>query len=285
MKKKWFAALLVGVLSVGMLAGCGGGNTATDKKEAPAATEQKSAEDKVITIGATPAPHEEILKAMIPEFEKEGYTLDLKPFSDYVLPNKALASGELDANYFQHGPFLDNFNKENKTDLVPIANVHYEPMAIFPGKVTSFDNLKDGDKVAVPNDTTNEARALLLLQDNGLIKLKEGAGIEATKKDIVENPRNLEIVELDAAQIPRSIGDVAIAVINGNFAMASGMTLDNAMAVEEKDSLAAQTYANIVVVRAGEADSAKAKVLAKVLTSDACKAYITDHYQGTVLPV
>ena len=271
--KKLAAAVLTLSLAIGVLAGCG--NQAADTK-----TEA----DKVIKIGATPSPHEEILKAMEPEFEARGYKLEVVPFSDYVQPNKALDSGELDANYFQHEPYLLDFNKENNLTLVNAGPVHYEPMAIFKGKTESLDALKDGAKVAVPNDTTNEARALLLLQDNGLIKLKDGADIKATKQDIVENKKNLDIVELDAAQIPRSLGDVDIAVVNGNFAIPAGLNLADALAKEEVDSLAAKTYANIIAVREADKDSDKTKVILEVLTSDKAKQYITDTYKGTVLP-
>ena len=220
--------LTAGVLALGLFAtvltGCG--NNANDADTTKTETEAS----KVIKIGASPSPHEEILNALKDEFTAEGYTLEVVPFSDYVLPNKALANGELDANYFQHLPYLEEFNKENKLDLVSAGSVHYEPMAIFKGKTETLSALKDGAKIAVPNDTTNEARALLLLQDNGFIKLDEKAGLNATKKDIVDNPKNFEIVELEAAQIPRSIGDVDIAVINGNYAISAGLNLDDALA-------------------------------------------------------
>ena len=273
--------LTAGVLALGLFAtvltGCG--SNANDADAAKTETEAS----KVIKIGASPSPHEEILNALKDEFTAEGYTLEVVPFSDYVLPNKALANGELDANYFQHLPYLEEFNKENKLDLVSAGPVHYEPMAIFKGKTETLNALKDGAKIAVPNDTTNEARALLLLQDNGFIKLDEKAGLNATKKDIVDNPKNFEIVELEAAQIPRSLGDVDIAVINGNYAISAGLNLDDALAKEEADSLAAKTYANIIAVRAEDKDSEKTKAIMKVLVSPKAVEFINKNYKGAVV--
>lgn len=273
--------LTAGVLALGLFAtvltGCG--SNANDADAAKTETEAS----KVIKIGASPSPHEEILNALKDEFTAEGYTLEVVPFSDYVLPNKALANGELDANYFQHLPYLEEFNKENKLDLVSAGPVHYEPMAIFKGKTETLSALKDGAKIAVPNDTTNEARAFLLLQDNGFIKLDEKAGLNATKKDIVDNPKNFEIVELEAAQIPRSLGDVDIAVINGNYAISAGLNLDDALAKEEADSLAAKTYANIIAVRAEDKDSEKTKAIMKVLVSPKAVEFINKNYKGAVV--
>ena len=273
--------LTAGVLALGLFAtvltGCG--SNANDADAAKTETEAS----KVIKIGASPSPHEEILNALKDEFTAEGYTLEVVPFSDYVLPNKALANGELDANYFQHLPYLEEFNKENKLDLVSAGPVHYEPMAIFKGKTETLSALKDGAKIAVPNDTTNEARALLLLQDNGFIKLDEKAGLNATKKDIVDNPKNFEIVELEAAQIPRSLGDVDIAVVNGNYAISAGLNLSDALAKEEADSLAAKTYANIIAVRAEDKDSEKTKAIMKVLVSPKAVEFIDKNYKGAVV--
>lgn len=273
--KKITATVLALGLFATVLTGCGsqGNDADAGKNEA----------SKVIKIGASPSPHEEILNALKDEFSAEGYTLEVVSFSDYVLPNKALANGELDANYFQHAPYLDEFNKENKLNLVSAGPVHYEPMAIFKGKSENLSSLKEGAKIAIPNDTTNEARALLLLQDNGFIKLDQKAGLNATKKDIVDNPKNLDIVELEAAQIPRSIGDVDIAVINGNYAISAGLNLDDALAKEEADSLAAKTYANIIAVRAEDKDSEKTKAIMKVLTSPKAVEFINKTYKGAVV--
>lgn len=288
--KKLTAVLGIAALSVGLLAGCGSsqqaqptsGGSAAAESSTPA--EKTSGDDKTIVIGASPSPHEEILEHFADAFKADGYKLEVVSFTDYVQPNKALAEGELDANYFQHAPFLDNFNKENSTDLVNAGAIHYEPMGIFSNKLSNLDSIKDGAKVAVPNDTSNEARALLLLQENGLITLADGADLNATVADIAENPHNLDIVELEAAQIPRSLDDVELAVVNGNYALSAGLDLKKALAMEEADSLAAKTYANIIAVRAEDKDSAKTKELIKVLTSDEAKQYIQDNYNGAVLP-
>lgn len=282
-KRKLLSLGLASLLALGLVA-CGGNNDSAPAEKEQATKAQSTTDDKTIVIGATPTPHEEVLIAMKDAFEKEGYTLEIMPFSDYVQPNNALADGQLDANYFQHAPYLEDFVAENNLDLVSVANVHYEPMAIFGGNVDSLDALTDGAKVGVPNDPTNEARALLLLQENGLITLKEDAGIRATIQDIVDNPLNLEIVELEAAQVPRSLGDLDIAVTNGNYALLGNLDLNDALAVEAKDSLAAQTYANIIAVRAGEEETDKTKVLIKVMTSDECKTFIEENYAGAVLP-
>ena len=218
--------------------------------------------------------------------EKEGYKLEIKEYSDYVQPNTALDSGDLDANYFQHITYLDNFNKEKGTDLVSAAMIHYEPFGIFPGKTKSLKDLKNGAAVAVPNDTTNEARALLLLESEGLITLKEDAGLTATKKDIVKNPKNLEIEEIEAAQLPRSIEDVDLAVINGNYAIEAGLKVDkDALAVEDEDSVGAKTYGNVIAVRKGDEDKASIKALVKALESDTVKDYINKNYDGAVVPL
>ncbi|MGI6110359.1 MAG: MetQ/NlpA family ABC transporter substrate-binding protein [Eubacteriaceae bacterium] len=244
-----------------------------------------SSDDKTITVGASPTPHAEILEQVKDELAKDGYTLEIKEFTDYVKPNEALANGEIDANYFQHLPYLENYNEENGTDLVSAGTVHYEPFGIYAGKTSSLADLADGAIIAVPNDTTNEARALLLLEQEGLIKLKDGAGLNATVKDIVDNPKNLQIQELEAAQLSRSLQDVDLAVINGNYAIDAGLKVSDALATESADSEAAKTYANIVAVRAADKDSAKTKELMKVLQSDKVKQYIEDTYDGAVVPL
>lgn len=266
--KKLAALLLISTLTIASLSGCG-----------------KKNEKKVIKVGASITPHAEILKVIGSELEKEGYTLEIVEYNDYVLPNQALQGGELDANYFQHQPYLDDFNKENNTDIVSVAKVHYEPFGIYAGKTASLADLKEGATVAVPNDTTNEARALLLLEEQGLIKLKEGAGIAATKLDIEENPLKLDIKELEAAQLARSLQDVDIACLNGNYAIEAGLTVNDALAAETKESLAAQTYANILAVKKGNEDSEKTKALVKVLLSDTVRDYINNTYNGGVVPI
>ena len=279
--KKSIAAILAGALCLSALTACGGGTSSSDSSAAANTGDS----DKVITVGATPTPHAEILNAAKDALEAEGYTLKVVEFTDYVQPNTALVDGDLDANYFQHTPYLNNFNKENGTDLVAAFDMHYEPFGIYAGKTASIEELADGASVAIPNDGSNETRALLLLQENGLITLADGADITATKVDIVDNPKNLEIVELAAEQIPRSLPDVDLGVINGNVALAAGLVFDDALVVEAADSLAAQTYANVVAVREGDENSEKTQVIMKILTSDECKQFITDHFEGAVLPI
>ena len=290
--KKLLSILLCAALVLG-LAACGtAASDPTDapESEAPAtdAAETPSGELEKIVVGASSTPHAEILEAVSGELEALGYELDIKIFDDYVMPNLALADGEIDANYFQHEPYLLNFNAENGTDLVSAAAIHYEPMGIYGGSKSSLDELAEGDIIAVPNDGTNEARALLLLQDQGLITLKEGidASTEtATILDIAENPQNLEIVEMEAKNIPHSLPDVAFAVINGNYALQAGLTGNDALASESADSDAAQTYANILAVRAGEEDSAKTQALVTALTSETCRQFIEETYSGAVVPI
>lgn len=290
--KKLLSILLCAALVLG-LAACGtaaSDPTAAPESEAPAtdAAETPSGELEKIVVGASSTPHAEILEAVSGELEALGYELDIKIFDDYVMPNLALADGEIDANYFQHEPYLLNFNAENGTDLVSAAAIHYEPMGIYGGSKSSLDELAEGDIIAVPNDGTNEARALLLLQDQGLITLKEGidASTEtATVLDIAENPQNLEIIEMEAKNIPHSLPDVAFAVINGNYALQAGLTGNDALASESADSDAAQTYANILAVRAGEEDSAKTQALVTALTSETCRQFIEETYSGAVVPI
>ena len=290
--KKLLSILLCAALVLG-LAACGtAASNPTDAPEsdAPAtdAAETPSGELETIVVGASSTPHAEILEAVRGELEALGYNLEVTIFDDYVMPNLALADGEIDANYFQHEPYLLNFNAENGTDLVSAAAIHYEPMGIYGGSKSSLDELAEGDIIAVPNDGTNEARALLLLQDQGLITLKEGidASTEtATILDIAENPQNLEIVEMEAKNIPHSLPDVAFAVINGNYALQAGLTGNDALASESADSDAAQTYANILAVRAGEEDSAKTQALVTALTSETCRQFIEETYSGAVVPI
>ncbi len=279
--KKLVALAAAGVLAAGAfaLAGCSSSSSA--------GSSTSSADDKTVTVAASPTPHAEILtNAVASELEKEGYTLKVKEFTDYIQPNDVTEQGEVDANYFQHQPYLDSFNEEKGTHLVSVAAVHFEPFGLYAGKTASLDALADGATVAVPNDTTNEARALLLLQQEGLIKLADGAGITATTKDIVENPKNLKITELEAANIPNALADVDVACINGNYAQAAGLSVDkDALAVEATDSLAAETYANVLVVKDGNQNSDKIKALAKALTSESVRTYINNTYNGAVVPV
>lgn len=257
-----------------------GGVTATAAEEAPVVEEKG-----IITVAASPTPHAEILAEAGKLLAKEGWTLKVTEFEDYVQPNLVVDSGEIDANYFQHVPYLDNFNEEKGTQLVSVAGIHYEPFGIYPGTKSSLSDIADGDVIAVPNDTTNEARALLLLQDNGIIKLADGAGLTATVKDIVENPHNVKIQELEAAQVSRVKDEVAFVVLNGNYALEAGFSVaHDAVAYETSASTAAKTYVNVLVVKKGNENNEGIQALAKVLKSDEIKQFITDTYDGAVVP-
>lgn len=274
--KKLLTILGTALLSTTLLAGCG--TTSTEGKGS-------SAEDSTITVAATPAPHAEILNVAKEVLAEQGINLEIKEFNDYVLPNNATENGEVDANYFQHTPYLEDFNAENGTHLVPVASVHYEPFGIYAGKTASLDALADGAKVSVPNDTTNEARALLLLEAQGLIKLKDGAGLTATKLDIVENPKNIDIQEIEAAQLARTLADVDLSVINGNYAIQAGLKVSDALAVEAQDSEAAKTYANVLVVKEGNEENENIKALVSALESDKVKQFIEEKYDSAVVPM
>ena len=267
--KKFLAVLLTGILAAGVLGGCGG----------------KGADDKVIKVAASATPHAELLERAKPILAEQGYDLQVTVFDDYVQPNEVVESGDFDANYFQHIPYLDSFNEEKGTHLVNAGGIHYEPFGIYPGTKGDLGSVADGDSVAVPNDTTNEARALLLLQDNGLITLKSGAGLNATVNDIEDNPYNLEIVELEAAQVPRVVDEVAFVVLNGNYALEAGYSVaKDALAYESSDSEAAKTYVNVIAVKEGNENADKIKALVEALKSDTIKTYITDTYDGAVIP-
>jgi len=239
-----------------------------------------------LSIGATPAPHAEVLEVAAEILKEQGIDLEIVPFNDYVIPNTAVENGEIDANYFQHVLYLGDFNAKNGTHLVIVDKIHYEPFGIYAGKAASLADLKDGDKIAVPNDGTNEARALLLLEQEGLIKLAEGAGLTATKLDIVENPHNFDIMEIEAAQLPRSLGSVAVAVINGNYAIQAGMNASDALAVEDGSSEVIQNnYANVLVVKEGNEENEAILALAEALKSDAVKTFMEEKYNGAVVPL
>ena len=242
-------------------------------------------DDKTITVAASETPHSEILEAAKPSLEEEGYDLEVTVFDDYVQPNEVVESGDFDANYFQHIPYLNSFNEEKGTHLVNAGGIHYEPFGIYPGTKSSLDDIADGDTIAVPNDTTNEARALLLLQDNGIIKLKDGAGLEATVNDIEENPYNVEIVELAAEQVARVAEETSYIVLNGNYALQAGYSVSkDALAYETSDSEAAKTYVNVIAVKEGNENSDKIKALVDVLKSDEIKDFINEKYDGAVIP-
>lgn len=284
MKKRILSTLLIGAFIVGALSGCG-----SAKKEDSTTTENtaktEDSSTKVIKVAASTTPHAEILNQAKSILAEKGYDLQITEFADYVQPNEVVESGDYDANYFQHIPYLDSFNEEKGTHLVNAGGIHYEPFGIYPGTKKSLDEIADGDTVAVPNDTTNEARALLLLQDNGIITLKEGAGLEATVNDIEENPHNIKIVELEAAQVARVVGENAFVVLNGNYALEAGFSVKkDALAYETSDSEAAKTYVNIIAVKEGNENDEAIKALVEVLKSDDIKNYIEETYNGAVIP-
>ena len=268
------AAVLV--LALGILTACGGGSDS--------GSGDGDSADKTIKVAASPTPHAEILNAISDELAAEGWTLEVIEFDDYVQPNVATTDGDVDANYFQHVPYLDEYNEQNGTDLVAVGNVHYEAMGVYKGTKDSFDALEDGDKIGIPNDGTNGARALQLLEANGVLKLKDDAGVTATEQDIVENPKNLEIVPLEAATIPASLPDLALGVINYNYANGAGFTQDDAVALETADSDAAETFVNVIVVNAGNENSEKTQALVKAVQSDTVKNFILDNYNGLIQP-
>ena len=281
MKGKFIISLILSLSIVGgLLTGCGNNDAAGKKADTDSAQELE-----IIKVGASITPHAEILRSVSDELEEQGYKLEVVEYNDYIIPNTALESGELDANYIQHLPYLEDFNKENGTDIVSVADIHYEPFGIYAGKSDSLENLKEGAVIAVPNDTTNEARALLLLQDQGLIKLKENAGLTATVKDIADNPKNFEIKELEAAQVPKALQDVDVAAINTNYALEANLKLSDALASEGADSLAAKTYANIIAVKEGNENTEKIKALIDTVKSEQVKKFIEDKYDGAVVPI
>ena len=244
------------------------------------------ADDKTITVAASPTPHAEILRVAAEVLAKDGWTLEIKEYTDYVQPNNVVEDGEIDANYFQHVPYLDTFNADNGTHLVSVAMVHYEPFGIYAGTKSAIADLAEGDKIAIPNDGSNRARALLLLEAEGIIKLKEGIGMDATDLDIVENPLNLDIVQMEAAQIANVRDSVALAVINGNYALQAGLNAGtDALAVEDAESISATTYANVLVVKEGNENSEKIQALIKAVLSEEVKDYINSTYSGAVVPI
>lgn len=240
---------------------------------------------KTIKVAASSTPHAEILEQCKDALAEKGYNLVIEVMGDYIIPNTATESGDVDANYFQHQPYLDDFNASNGTHLVTVTKVHYEPYGIYAGTCASLADLKEGDKIAVDNDPTNGARALLLLEAAGVIKLKEGADLTSTKNDIVENPLNLDIIEMEAALLPAQLDEVAAAVINGNYAIAAGLKIADALATEDAQSTAAQTFANVLVVKEGNEDNEAVKALVEVITSEEIRTFIEEKYEGAVVPV
>ncbi|MDE6844985.1 MAG: MetQ/NlpA family ABC transporter substrate-binding protein [Lachnospiraceae bacterium] len=307
MKKKFIAGILTAALAIGALTACGGSDTASAPvAETPDVTEAEAAEEPeetpeadeaadsgdvqaeskgTITVAASATPHAEILEQAEPILAEQGWELEVTVFNDYVQPNMVVESGEFDANYFQHIPYLDSFNEEQGTHLVNAGGIHYEPFGIYPGTKSDLTTLEKGDVIAVPNDTTNEARALLLLQDNGILTLKDGVGLEATVRDIVDNPKEIEIQELEAAQVPRVKDEVAFVVLNGNYAMEAGFSVSkDSVAYESSDSEAAQTYVNVIAVKEGNENSDAIKALVDALKSDTITEFINSNYDGGVIP-
>ena len=291
---KLFAPALALTLSLS-LAACGGTSPASSaapaSSEAPASSSEAASSEApaapeavTLKVGASPAPHAEILENIKPLLEKDGITLEIVEFTDYVIPNQALDAGDIDANYFQHLPYLEDFNAKNGTNLSSAGAIHFEPLGLYPGKTASLDDLEEGATVAVPNDTTNEARALLLLQKLELITLKEGVGLEATPLDIVDNPKDLKFNEMEAALLPSVLPDVDLAVINGNSAVGAGIE-NTVLTTEDKESEAAKEFANVVAVRTGDEGKAPIQKLLAALQSEENAKFIDEKYNGTVIPV
>lgn len=272
--KKRLALLLAAVCCVAAITGCG-----ASKEETKAADETVK-----LSVAASPTPHAEILNEAKALLADKGIELEVIEFTDYVQPNLVVDEGDIDANYFQHTPYLDSFNEEQGTALVSAGAIHYEPLGIYPGKSNDLTNIPAGAEIIVPNDTTNEARALMLLEVNGIIKLKEGAGLKATKADIEEYLFDVEIVEMEAAQVAKSAADADFVVVNGNYALLADFAIEDALAIEEADSEAAKTYANIIAVREGDEARAEIQTLIEVLKSAEIKSYIESTYAGAVLP-
>ncbi len=290
MKKRVLAAILASVLTLGMFAGCGSSGEKNENAQSNGNTVNTESTETVektggtIKVGASATPHAEILEVAKPILAEQGYELEITVFDDYIIPNEVVESDEMDANYFQHVLYLTNFNAERGTHLVNAGGIHYEPLGIYPGKKAALTELTSGDEIAVPNDATNEARALMLLEANGIIKLKEGAGLTATKNDIEEYLIDVEIRELAAEQIARVKEDFAIIVLNGNYALQAGFSADeDALACEDANSEAIQNYVNVIAVKEGNENNEAIKALIEVLKSDAVKEYINSTYKGSVI--
>ena len=297
--KKLISATLAATLALS-LAACGSSASTTEAASSEAASSESTAASSeaestaetselagtTLKVAASPTPHAEILNAAKDILAEQGIDLEVIEFTEYVQPNLVTESGEVDANYFQHKPYLDGFNVEQGTHLVSVGPVHYEPLGIYPGKSSDLENIADGATIAIPSDTTNEARALQLLATQGLITVRDDAGLTATINDITENPHNIKFEEIEAAQLPRTVQDVDFAVINGNYALAAGFSVKNdALATEDASSEAAQTYANILAVKEGRENDPAIQALYAALTSDKVKDYINSTYDGAVVPI
>lgn len=282
--KRFALSVVASVLSLGLLAGCGGAsNTAPASGEAPKPADAPKT-SVVLKVGASLTPHAEILKVVKPLAEKEGIKLEIVEFTDYVKPNIALADKELDANYFQHIPYLTQFSADRKLDLVSAGPVHLEPLGLYSVKVKSVQEIADGATITIPADATNGGRALSLLAQSGLIKLKDGVGVKGTVKDITENPKKLVIKEIDAEQLPRTLEDAAAAVINGNYYLEAQKSLKLDAKTLNRESAANNPYANVVAVRRGDETRPEIKTLMKLLNSTEVRTYIQTTYNGAVVP-
>lgn len=281
---KKFLALMLSLGLALSLAACNGGDQQTpgggqnpdaDTPDSP------NVEAAVLKVGATPVPHAELLEQVKPILAEQGIDLQIIEYNDYVVPNTAVEEGSNDANFFQHAPYLEDFNAKNNTHLVNAGGIHIEPMGIYPGKTTALDALPDGASVAIPNDATNEGRALLLLQAQGLITLKEDAGLEATPNDIAENPKNLTFQELEAAMLPNTVSEVDLSIINSNYALDAGFNpVEDSLAIEDSQS----PYVNIIAVKEGRENDGAIVALVNALQSEAIRTYINDNYKGAVVP-
>ena len=279
MNTKFLSRALALVLSLS-LAACG-----SKKEEAPAAapaeTPAETTEPVVLNVAASSTPHAEILEQVVDVLAEQGIDLQIHEYGDYVVPNTAVEEGEEDANYFQHIPYLESFNEKEGTHLVSVGGIHIEPMGVYAGKTASLEELPDGAEIAVPNDPTNEGRALLLLEAQGLIKLADSSNLEATPNDIVENPKNLTFKELEAAMIPNALDEVDLSVINVNYALEAGFNpTEDALAIEDADS----PYVNIVAVKEGNENNPAVLALVDALQSDAVRDFINETYGGAVVP-
>ncbi|MCI8283691.1 MAG: ABC transporter substrate-binding protein [Firmicutes bacterium] len=279
MKKK-LSLIMVLALSLFAFSGCG------DKADNAAGSAGADGKDLTkLKVGATANPHADVLNSLKDALAKEGVDLQVEEYTDYIIPNTAVESGELDANFFQHITYMNDFNEKNSTHLVSVADVHYEPMGIYAGKSSDLKNVAEGAVFAVPSDPTNEARALALLEEQGLIKMKEGVSLEATTNDIAENTKKIEFLELEAAAVARSMKDVDFAVINGNYALEAGLTEKDGLAFEASDSDSAQAYKNVLVVKEGNENNEAIQKLVKALTSEDCRKFLEENYKGMVKPV
>ena len=295
MKKRILSTVIAATLVLGVTGCTGVAQNQAPTDEAPVSNEASEEKDtavlgaredsRTIKVGANITPHSEILEVVKPILAEQGITLEIVKLEDSITPNTGVIEGSLDANYFQHVPYLEQFNEENGSDLVSIGAIHYEPFGVYAGRTKDLKDLPDGALVAVPNNVTNEARALLLLAQEGLITLKEDAGIEATIGDIVDNPKNIEFKELAPEQLASALPDVDVAVINGNYAIEGGLHVSQALAVEANDGLAAQTYGNIIATSPDKAEDAALKALVEALKGKEVKDFIEGKYDGAVVPL